>query len=48
MAETVGTLRPSLRVFMMPPDKKKKSRKKNWNLIYQFIDARNGGQASTI
>jgi hypothetical protein len=33
---------------MMPPDKKKKRGKKNWNLIYQFIDARNGGQASTI
>jgi hypothetical protein len=48
MAETVGTLPPSLRVFMMPPDKKKQRGKKNWNLIYQFIDARNGGQASTI
>jgi hypothetical protein len=48
MAETVGTLRPSLRVFMMPPDKKKKRGKKNWNLIYQFIDARSRRQASTI
>jgi hypothetical protein len=33
---------------MMPPDKKKKRGKKNSNLIYQFIDARSGGQASTI
>jgi hypothetical protein len=48
MAETVGPLRPSGRVFMMSPDKKKKREKKNSNLIYQFIDARSGGQASTI
>jgi hypothetical protein len=37
----------------MPPDKKKKRGKKNWNLIYQFIiyqliDARSGAQVSKL